>query len=71
MEKLSDFSSDNIHTALGELQKKSDLTPRQAFMSLRVAGTASTVTPPLFDTFAVIGKAEIVKRLKQVDELLK
>lgn len=71
IEKISNFTADNIHTALGELQKKSDFTPRQAFMSLRVAGTASTVTPPLFDTFAVIGKTEIVKRLKQINELLK
>ena len=71
MEKLSDFTGEKIHTALGELQKNSAFTPRQAFMSLRVAGTASTITPPLFDTFAVIGKQEIIKRLKQIDELLK
>lgn len=71
IESVSDFTADNLHNALGELQKDFGLTPRQAFMSLRVAGTASTVTPPLFDTFAVIGKQEIIKRLKQVDELLK
>ncbi len=71
IESVSDFTADNLHSALGKLQKDSGLTPRQAFMSLRVAGTASTITPPLFDTFVVIGKQEIIKRLKQVDELLK
>lgn len=61
-----DFTADHLHQVLGDLQKKSDLGPRQAFMSLRVAGTAATVTPPLFDTFAVIGQKEIVHRLQQV-----
>ena len=71
IESVSDFTADSLHIALEKLQKDSGLTPRQAFMSLRVAGTASTITPPLFDTFTVIGKQEIIKRLKQIDELLK
>jgi len=70
LEKADDFSADHLHQLLGNLQQDSGLTPRQAFMSLRVAGTAATVTPPLFDTFAVIGQKEINRRLQQVIDSL-
>lgn len=71
IQSTDEFTSEKLHRGLAELQKKSDLSPRQAFMSLRVASTGVTVTPPLFDTLAIIGKEEVTDRLQQVIDLLK
>lgn len=40
------------------------------FMAIRVAVTARTVTPPLFDTIQVLGKQVVLKRLQKAIEVL-
>ena len=65
LENLSEFSSKSIHESLKKAQELSDLSPRQAFMSLRLAVTGKTVTPPLFETIESLGKVETLSRLKK------
>lgn len=60
----SDFSNNILHAGLAALQNDSDLSTRQAFMSLRLAVTGRPVTPPLFDVLVVLGKQETLDRLK-------
>ena len=64
LEALVEFDPESIHKLLKKTQELSDLSPRQAFMSLRLAITAKDVTPPLFDCISILGKGESLKRLK-------
>jgi glutamyl-tRNA synthetase len=43
---------------------------RAFFMTVRVATTGRTVTPPLFDTFVALGRETTVKRLEKAREIL-
>lgn len=47
-----------------EKLKEFGYSPKEAFMTLRIATTNSKTTPPLFDIFNVLGKEESLKRLK-------
>jgi glutamyl-tRNA synthetase len=66
IEKTADFTSENLHLEFAALQKDSIFSPKEAFMSLRVAISGRTVTPPLFDCFVILGKEETLKRLNAV-----
>ena len=44
-------------------------TPRELFMTIRVALSGRTATPPLFEMMAVLGKNETLKRLMAVAKL--
>ncbi len=39
-------------------------TPKEAFMTVRIAVTGEKATPPLFDTLAVLGKKACIQRLQ-------
>jgi len=45
-------------------------SPKQLFMSVRVALTGKTVSPPLFDSMEILGKAQSIKRLKHAAKIL-
>lgn len=71
-EVLEGISEDQWNTAnlekyLRELQESLlDWSPKQLFMSIRIAVTGETATPPLFDTLAVIGKRRVLSRLRSL-----
>lgn len=60
----------------GELEKRSrelvngEWSAKKLFMTVRVAITGKTVSPPLFDTIEILGKKETVERLQNVAEKL-
>lgn len=66
IESLQDFTSEKLHTQLASAQAESGFTPKEAFMSLRVAISGRSVTPPLFDCMVVLGKDETLKRLATI-----
>jgi glutamyl-tRNA synthetase len=67
LEKMNnDVSAEDIQTTLQELQKTSGLSPREAFMSLRVALSGRTVTPHIFDCIKVLGLKKSIERLKSI-----
>ncbi len=66
LQKNPNQTTEEMQTALQTLQKSSTLTPREAFMSVRVALSGRTVTPHIFDCIKVLGIEESVKRLKSV-----
>ena len=70
LDPLMEWTAARIEEAVGAWCTSRDLEPKQVFMSIRVAVTGRTATPPLFDTMEVLGKEICRRRLRSaVDEL--
>lgn len=65
-----DWHPDNLETIGKELINKTGWTPKQLFMTLRVATTGTTVTPPLFETLAVLPPQTTLSRLRHAQRSL-
>jgi len=68
---LKTWSVAHIENSLHALQQKLNWKPRPAFMTLRIAVTGRSATPPLFDVLAILGKTSVIKRLHYAQTLLK
>ena len=60
---VPDFTAKNLEESLEALRAKLDLSKRQFFSLLRVATTASKVSPPLFETMEVLGRERCSDRM--------
>ncbi len=60
---LDDFDPEPIEAALREVPEKVDLKPKIVFQSVRVATTGSMVSPPLFESLALLGKEVALERM--------
>ena len=60
---VPEFTAKNLEESLEALRTKLDLSRRQFFSLLRVATTASKVSPPLFETMEVLGKERCSHRM--------
>lgn len=67
---INDWTVSELETRLPELQQKLNLSPRQAFMTLRLAVTGRLATPPLFAVMAVLGKITVLSRLVYAKNIL-
>ncbi len=65
------WSKKNIERAIRNLAIKKNWSPSQYFMLIRLATTGKTATPPLFETLEVLGKIEVVKRIKAAERVIK
>ncbi|MFC4242620.1 glutamate--tRNA ligase [Gryllotalpicola reticulitermitis] len=71
LEPLDDWSAAAIQAALaGALVEGLGLKPRIAYGPLRVAASGRRVSPPLFESFEILGKDESLTRLRNLDERL-
>lgn len=70
IEKISDFSHENLESQIRQLQEQHAWHKGQYFMMLRTAVTGRTATPPLFETMTVIGQEVVVARLQAAKNLL-
>jgi glutamyl-tRNA synthetase len=70
IEALPEFTVDAIDQALRGVATELGLKPGPAFGVLRVAVTGKTVTPPLFESFAVLGKDKVISRLRETLDLI-
>jgi glutamyl-tRNA synthetase len=70
LEQLEDFSVGEIDQALRGVAGELGLKPGPAFAVLRVAVTGKTVTPPLFESFAVLGRDRVLSRVSEALALL-
>ena len=62
---LEDFTTESIQAALSAaLVEGLGEKPRNAFGPVRVAISGRRVTPPLFESMEILGKAEVEKRLE-------
>ncbi len=61
----------SIEKSLKKFQTQSNFKPRPAFMTIRLAVTGRSATPPLFDVLKILGKTEVVSRLKHAQKEIK
>ena len=71
LNQLESWTVEALEKTLRQMQLDHDWQPKQYFMMLRVALTAQTATPPLFDTMFVLGKSLVVQRLTDSQALLR
>ena len=57
------FEPKQIETALRGMAERLELKPRQAFAPVRLAVTGSKVSPGLFESIALLGREETLRRL--------
>ena len=60
-----------LETRFRDLAAAHDWKPRELFMTLRVAVTGRTVSPPLLESMQVIGREITRRRLRQAAAFLK
>jgi glutamyl-tRNA synthetase len=71
LEPLDEWATAPIEEALrAALIENLGLKPRVAFGPLRVAASGRRVSPPLFESFEILGKGETLARLRKLDERL-
>lgn len=75
-EKLQNFSPQDwqatqIEEAIQDLIEETGWEKKDLYMTLRVAATGSSITPPLFDSLAFLGQKEALSRLKTAINLLR
>jgi glutamyl-tRNA synthetase len=66
LEPLSDWSEKQIEESLRALQEERGLSPRKAFQPIRAAVTGTLVSPPLFESMALLGRERTLARLREV-----
>jgi glutamyl-tRNA synthetase len=67
---LPDLSHETTEPPMREFVEKSGLSANQVFGILRVAVTGQKVSPPLFESMEIIGKAKVLERLQRAIEIL-
>lgn len=67
---LDSFDFDHTEPAMRALAEELGLKAGQFFGALRVAVTGQTVSPPLFETMEILGKAESLRRIQLAMEQL-
>lgn len=70
LKSIDNWSKEYIETRMREFCERIGTKPKILFMLLRIAETGSKVSPPLFDTFEIIGKESTLKRLNNCREQL-
>jgi len=70
LEALAVITPDTAEAPMRSLVKELGLTAGQVFGILRAAVTGQTVSPPLFESMAVIGKKKVVERIRSAIAIL-
>lgn len=60
----NNWNSSYLDNICHELLSKKPYKTKEAFMTLRVALSAQVATPPIFDVLEIMGKPEVIDRLK-------
>jgi glutamyl-tRNA synthetase len=63
LEAVEVWTTEEIEQVLTDLQESANLSRRDAWQPIRAAVTGSTVSPPLFESLALLGKERAVSRL--------
>ena len=63
--QLGEWSAAEIEASLRSMLEELGLNPRKGLQPLRVAITGSTVSPPLFESMAVLGREATLRRLTE------
>jgi glutamyl-tRNA synthetase len=63
LEAIPEFDETAIETALREVVDELDVKPKDVFQPIRVAISGGTVSPGIFESLAVLGREESLKRI--------
>jgi glutamyl-tRNA synthetase len=63
LDELAEFTQDEIVQALEALVQREGLKPREVYQPLRVALCGSTVSPGIFESVALLGREETLRRI--------
>ncbi len=69
--KRVEFTDKTLEEFSRNFCKTQEIKPRELFMSLRVAITAKTATPPLFSTMEILGRELTRRRIRNAIDFLK
>ncbi len=64
LEALDEWTTDAIDAALRAMLEEHELSARKGLQPIRVAISGSTVSPPLFESLEILGRAESLGRLR-------
>lgn len=67
---VGDWSADTVETSLRALPERLGLAAGKTFQPLRVAITGSSVSPPLFESIAALGRDRTMARIERAREEL-
>ena len=70
LEPLPEITHENAEAPLRALAEELGLKAGQVFGVLRVTVTGQTVSPPLFESMAIIGREKVLARVRQAVEML-
>jgi glutamyl-tRNA synthetase len=70
VEAVEPFDDPSLDKAMRELGEELQLKPNQLFSIIRNALTGKSVTPPLFATMAILGRATCLMRLERAEKQL-
>jgi glutamyl-tRNA synthetase len=65
LEALAEWTVDSIKEALESLAEERGLSKTKAFQPVRAAVTFSNISPPLFESLALLGRERSVERLRR------
>ena len=70
LEQVDPWTPENLEATLRALSEELGLKPRKLFSAVRVAVTGRGVSPPLFETMALLGKERTLRWMKKGLETL-
>jgi glutamyl-tRNA synthetase len=65
LDGAGEWTTASIETALRALAERLELKPRKAFQPIRAAVTGTLVSPPLFESMEILGRADTLARLRR------
>ena len=68
--ELPEINHETAEEPMRALAEELGVKAGQLFGILRAAVTGRTVSPPLFETMAIIGKETVLERIQQAQEML-
>jgi glutamyl-tRNA synthetase len=71
LECVATWDHDNIERSLRNMLERLGLNARKGLQPLRVAVTGSTVSPPLFESMAILGRDVVLARLERARQMQK
>ncbi len=69
LEAVDNWDHENIESSLRAMLERLGLNARKGLQPLRVAITGSTVSPPLFESLAILGRDAVLARLERARQL--
>jgi len=71
LSKIDDFKKETLEETLRNLTKEMEMKPATLIHIVRLAATGTSGGPPLFDLLEVLGKDEVIKRLRKAAEYIR